>query len=605
MTASGGCTGGSGGDSSSVSQSRLALIGDLQKEESAKFASNNIRIEPFDISLTSPDAAPAVMITDSGWDIIAANRDMADAVYKMYHEGSGRIGRVVLYKPTSADVSKLMGMLGQEFVQPLLSEEDGGTQLSLWGVGKHLDGDIMTYAVIDTDSVSFIHDVTEGEGVKDKIDENRQGSVELTDESFDYFNEVCSDLNAWLAMDEDPNHMDEDPKYEENSSKINDMDKKLGRAENSLKGDKAASNLAEMAARYHSKLFYAIKGGSYAINNYIVAVHHFADESESDGGMDWYYIQQEGVFNGGTDYAGRQYKHGNYVSQIDGKEYWVGGAEVIEFVAYEYTSETYLTLHDGGNISNLAKEIVLTHAVPIAINNVTTHTTEHSFNIGGSAGWSGAGGFKAGADASLSFGYGYKSSETFDTHDVAASLSVGDSGISPKWTYKFKIPERGSPWTRLREGAELGHSTYTPWQMWAWGIPTRHRNAIHNFVLNFKPTIAGVYSRNSGSISPRIITERYGAEVYIVLPKPPLLAVEEKSFIFSDLNSSSTRIKAQGGWRFAVMDGSDWITATQSPGRLDIQVDKNTTGASRKGKIRVTSVAHETNFAEITVTQLK
>ncbi|MDO5563312.1 MAG: BACON domain-containing protein, partial [Synergistaceae bacterium] len=199
--------------------------------------------------------------------------------------------------------------------------------------------------------------------------------------------------------------------------------------------------------------------------------------------------------------------------------------------------------------------------------------------------------------------------KTFSTRDVEPSLTnLNNNGSELKWTYDFLAPQQNrsaGKWQRLYDGAVLGHSAFTPTNMWIWSVPTSKRNAYNSFNVTFVPTAESKLTRNSGSISPRTITVTgHGTTLSVNLPKPPLLAIEADTVSFGNAAESKTvRIGSQGGWSANVTSGSDWLSVTQNGKQLYVTVKGNTGSSARKGTINVTR-NNTTDKGVIAVTQL-
>lgn len=309
----------------------------------------------------------------------------------------------------------------------------------------------------------------------------------------------------------------------------------------------------------------------------------------------YYYIEQRGILDGSKHYekklAGYKYK-----SSLDGKEYRVLQGEVVDdyIKTYEITNK----------MTNTPTGLSLEgQPSPTAPNRDNTTTSSIGWNIGAGVSGGYKGGDSGGAEVSgtLSFGYSCTSTKTFNTKDVEPSLTnLNNDGSELKWTYKFLSPQqnrKAGKWQRLYDGAALGHSTFTPTNMWLWSIPTSQRDKGNSFEVTFLPTGESKLTRNSGSISPRTITKTDtttktdgGTKLTVNLPQPPLLAVETDTVSFGNAAESKTvRIGSQGGWSAKVTtDCAGWLSVTQNGKLLYITARGNAGNSARKGTIKVT-----------------
>lgn len=187
---------------------------------------------------------------------------------------------------------------------------------------------------------------------------------------------------------------------------------------------------------------------------------------------------------------------------------------------------------------------------------------------------------------------------------VAYATEGGGSvdGSMLTWTYEFaSASQNSSKWQRINEGARLGHSTFTPTNMWVWSVPTSGRpsgGASPSFDLTFTPTMESKLTRNSGSIPPRTLTNSGSVTMNIPLPMPPLLAVEESNLVFDNSSTTQTvNIGSQGVWTAKIKSGDSWIDIYEDTNQSKLGVtmkSQNTSGKPRSGEITVSNVCGET-----------
>lgn len=646
---SGGCGGGS--DHGDSGRAVLYTYGELPDGYEGVFASADIVCVAYD-DQTFPIGG-AILIAPGGIKNISSSDRFAQ-VLKENYDGNGHI---VLMSPTEADLTKLRSVLGIAKDNALLSglprdtsflgielEKDGDTHIFCHnqdidlfdgisdevseGIYAARSGDI--YEITSGDNLLGMTgsvDVIEGKGGRITADVNGitvncQG---LTDGTVGYI--VSGDTVCKYDIERDDSEDTGDAEAEFSSSDTataaanlrdwllagDNDDLAAGTlTENAPSGSlRAASNsqsdteknLIDLAKQYKIKLSNSDFRKSFVINQYIVACHIFENENSPTGGRDYYYIEQRGILDGSAKYN-KKWAGTKYTSSLNGKKYYVGQGEVADNYIKKYEITNVITDPPEGLSLDGPPS-------PTATNHDNTTTSSIGWNIGAGV----SGGYKWGSGGgaelagSLSFGYSCTSTKTFNTKDVEPSLTdLNNDGSKLKWTYDFLTPQQnksGGKWQRLYDGAALGHSTFTPTNMWIWSIPTEQRDKYSSFDVTLVPTAESKLTRNSGSISPRTITIRgTGTKLSVNLPKPPLLAIETNSVSFGNAAESKTvQIGSQGAWTAEVTEGSEWLGVTQSGRQLFITVSGNAGTSARKGAVTVTRNGTEESGV-IVVTQL-
>lgn len=474
---------------------------------------------------------------------------LTETITKAFGETRKR-GRFFLRKPSYAEIEMLRTSMGIEgFGFSSGDAEVQAPNLKFYGLGRTADGDVMEFICVDST------------GMEEKSYSSSAGetkTIVLSEDkvtSLDY-----STMFNWA-----------DKKDESFSfAAVNDVRK-----------ESAAKNIFEDAKSWTSTFSATWKEKSFQINTFIVAVHHFMNEDDPNGGNDFYYFKQENLHNGAPWYL-FDYVNGRYTSRLNGNSWGVNGAEVAD----NYMGDFLVKNYAGGN-----KYPETSSPHPQAINAETTHTSSstHSFSASVNAGYNPKG---VDAGGSLEYGYSASESKTFSTYDVEATLGTNAATGLVEWTYKYKRAERGNPWRTLTHPAALATSTYAPVQYWLWKANTADRNSFNSVIMEFKPMLRGTYSRNSGSISPEQteVSAHWRTHIELKGVQPPLLALENKLITCNKQEQTiETGIGSQGAWNFYfVGDKPSWISEIKRlGGKLYTVIQANDTGVIRNAEVRI------------------
>jgi hypothetical protein len=575
----------------SVTVRKIAVLGDPSEELRQFLTSDGIQVETFDEN--NPTAYPTVVITREKLAELVATADSIetdDIIRAIFDSDTDKVGHILLFRPDNSDIEKLGELLGESF-----------------GIMKTVDGAPLLYYALDKDEDDgFVRvlaqlDSSAAEDIIDTFEIVTSGDVSQSSEpsGSDETDEVEVTPAGGLSRDGLAKWLDGG--YED------------GRRKSVSRGaDDDRVNLVELAKSYKATfLFYpwdqigGVDGAnrkSIQTNVFVTSAHQFDDLEDAEGGRDWYYVMEDNLFDGTDDYH-KGYQSLYYRARILGSSYWIGGADVADQYFKEVEINHYLSLN---GLST--DDIVFTQAQPQAVNKETTTTLTTEWGMGATVG-AGYEDGKPKAEGSLSFNVGFSNSTSFNTPDVGIQMKYSASAKEPGWIYQYKGPERDTIHWKLIAPAELSHSIYSPKQSWIWGIPSKKRS-INSFKMTAKAIRACVLLRNSGTIWEDITGKSNNYDgtvpgVTIKLPQPPLLALEEKNFVFGRQESTkTTRIMAQGGWGATIKGGGgDWLKITTTPERLDIGVTDNDTGQNRTAELLITRTG-TTDTATITVTQL-
>lgn len=498
-----------------------------------------------------PDGFPGLQAGDLTKDPVLT---AVKRIYQAGLDGTSPRGHVLLLNPTKEMMSNLSAALGEVF--DISASTD--TRLLYYGRTRS-SGQVAVIGHVDSSTVPSTYGGTPSEGATPVIAEPRE-RVE------DYIS-----LKNWVM-------------------------ETTGRT--TVANGEDSKNLLKLAQTYVATLSSNLWGKAFKINNYLVAVHNFDGNGSTDG-QDWFYLHQENLLDGSGGGYTFERECCWWYSRINGK-YWVGGGDVVD----SYIEAAYIQ----NRLQNNDGSVILTEPSPTAINAQTTYTTSTTHSFGSSV----SGGFingKAQGQAALTYGYNCTDSKQFTTFDVNAALETNDKVA---WTYSYKGAEQSNPWYNLTHPAELSHSTYVPHQMWIWAFDTSRRPQHQTYNLYFAPRRAGVYTRNSGSISPAHVTQTGTMSLDIKLVQPPLLALEVNGLTFDrdgkETNGSKSYAFYNTQGAVTYQPNVTWLTASLASVDNKKQVaitgvQKNETGVARTGIVTLTR-SGTTDTVELTITQL-
>lgn len=369
---------------------------------------------------------------------------------------------------------------------------------------------------------------------------------------------------------------------ESENGKVEESDQILSK---SLAGASIKDNIAEIASMNCITLTNDNLGKSFVIKTYYTGVHTF-----QNGGDDYMYFRQECMIDGSGGYNG---------------PHWVGGAsrngECVDNYMKEFSVSTKL---DG---TALPDSFLALPPTPTSVNKTTSYSTQTNWGLAtdvkGSIGKKGSD-TEMGIEAGLSMNWGITDTRSWSVQDVEVFGASPSLGQEVKWTHKYAIPKQNracGKWQRIYEGANLGHSLYTPCHMWLWKIPSSRRSDNSSVTVSFNATKESMYTRNSGSIPPGTTSSSTSSSVKQSLVFPPTFALEKKELAVGKENSSYKIGVGYEGGDIILSSTVGWMSAIHDSDYIYITVSKNDTGAARGGVLKV---SHGSDKFEIKVNQL-
>lgn len=362
-------------------------------------------------------------------------------------------------------------------------------------------------------------------------------------------------------------------------------------------------NLAAMAKQHVVSKKFTLSGKPCTLNYYMISCHKYEGTS-TNGGEDWFFIQQYGILNGAPGYE--KYWAGTRVD-VNGDSWYVGQGEVcLKYVDY-YKMKNYIPLPSGAN--QIDAELI--YADPQAINGVTSYTVSEGIDIGGTVGFEAGvsgGDVEAKGSGSFSVGANFTSSYSFEVQDCTCKgISLSQNSSSAEWEYRFKRAAQNrsaGKWQRLHDPAALSCSVFSPLNSWVWKFDTNKRDIYKSFTSTMEIGIMNTISRYSGSQSPKHIAGTGGTNstsFNITFNMPPLLGVDTKSLMFDkEGGTQKFNIAVQGTWSLKIKGAPSWIRADQSGGtgehtEVFISTDENQGKKERQAILqiyRVKDAAH-------------
>jgi hypothetical protein len=373
-------------------------------------------------------------------------------------------------------------------------------------------------------------------------------------------------------------------------------------ARKALSSDSSTDDLATMAKQHLITKNFTLLGKPCSLTYYMVSCHKFVG-TDSDGGEDWFFIQQNAILNGGEGYD----KHKAHTRiKVNGESWYVGEGDVcLNYIDY-YKMQNYLSTNDQNQV-----DADLVYVAPQSINNVTTCTVSEDVSVSGTAGFEGGTNELKGT-ASFSCKAGFSNSYSFQIQDCTCKgTSLSKDNASAEWVYSFKRASQNraaGKWQHLYEPADLARSTFSPVNTWVWKFDTKNRKTYKSFTSNFQIGIMNTISRYSGSQSPKDISGgNANNSVEITLNMPPLLCVNTGNLIFD--NEGGTReleIASQGSWSLEFKDQPGWIRANTTEGSgkdttIYISVDPNTAAKERLATLQIYRMNGNTRIDDVSV----
>lgn len=194
------------------------------------------------------------------------------------------------------------------------------------------------------------------------------------------------------------------------------------------------------------------KANTYAINVTIYAAHSLAD------GSDYYYIEQEGVYNFNNSYFGiYRYNYEGAYSKVE------------ELYCSDLVTDCYLGIDP--------KYVDIMRLAPQTTEGESSITSGISWNLGGGVSVS-----QGGASVSFEGGISVNNSRSFSVNAVSVYNQCADNGSNAKWEYLLQKTDSSFAFfdygqVNLIPASNSGHTTFTPFNQWIWRVLPEGRPA--------------------------------------------------------------------------------------------------------------------------------
>lgn len=204
----------------------------------------------------------------------------------------------------------------------------------------------------------------------------------------------------------------------------------------------SGNDLTQLAAAFVDQSNFTWWGNNYQIVHYIYGCHSI------DTNNDWFYVQQQCVFNGGGAYTGK-------------KTWYMGAACDVE---YYYMDTIELDSYMKGYDNNPAA-VGMQQSSPQTANNTETVTSGVSFDIGGKVSIG-----SSGPSAEISGGVSISNSRTVTIKDCNAINKSNDRENNAHWLYQFKRCDTIAYflYAGLTDPPSLAVNTFQPLNQWIW-----------------------------------------------------------------------------------------------------------------------------------------
>lgn len=203
-----------------------------------------------------------------------------------------------------------------------------------------------------------------------------------------------------------------------------------------------SSELTQLAAAFVRKDNFTDSGNNYQVTHYIWGCHSY------DTDDDWFFVQQQCVFNGSGAYKGRTTRHSGQWHDL------VAG--YMDKIELDATVDGYEQYTD---------DVGMMQSTPATVNGVATLTSGISWNIGGKVGVN-----KTGPSAEISGGVTVSSSRTVSVSDCRVVNMSNDRGNNARWIYQFNRCDSVSDflYAEITNPPSLSVSSFQPLNQWVW-----------------------------------------------------------------------------------------------------------------------------------------
>jgi len=262
------------------------------------------------------------------------------------------------------------------------------------------------------------------------------------------------------------------------------------------------NQLTQLASAFIDQRNFSEFGNRYQVSHFIYSFHSIVT------GEDWFYIQQQGIFNGSGAYGGKKL---NNKTQNNG--------EATSWYMDTIDINTFVKEFKGNSA-----DVGLLNPSPQTANNEEKVSSSISYDVGGDVSLD-----TGGPSGKLKGGVSVSNSRSFKVQDVTVNNLCLDDFNNAHWVYAFKRCTTNMPFlvSFLVGPPELSVSSFQPVNQWIWRFSPDVRKQKPNmhvtFRVNLVSTVAHTYPLipwiTSADHSPLIGTL---FEYDLALPVPPV-----------------------------------------------------------------------------------
>jgi hypothetical protein len=318
---------------------------------------------------------------------------------------------IILVQATAEQITSFgLQFIGDSFTYNL---PDGMTYAEVYAVDMEEGGDIWQWSL-------YPPDLTNDEDGEDSEAEQESRLGELID---------------WM---------------QENSERMEsaEAEEALENAKSAIAAGATTSNdLTQLASAFVEQSNFSYCGNRYQIAHFVYSCHSYAT------GEDWFYVQQQCVFNGSGAYKAKEVK-----SNQERKGWYMDNIEI----------DTTMQGYDDN-----AAAVGMLQSNPETANNVETVTSGVSFTIGGDVGVS-----STGPSGKISGGVTINNSKTISVKDCEVVNKSNDRTNNAHWNYIFKRCNTIGYmlYAALTDPPKLSVNSFQPVNQWIWRTAAEVRN---------------------------------------------------------------------------------------------------------------------------------
>jgi hypothetical protein len=327
-----------------------------------------------------------------------------------------------------------------------------------------------------------------------------------------------------------------------------------------------SQEMTEWVKGYNSTFHLALGSNIYQFSYWIWAVHDFASRA------DWFYVVQDAQLNPSGLY--KPYKV---------KTWYGAGYDVKEWYIYSYVMDNWMVgLKDPA--------VTLLRPSPPTTTTKTEITTGMDWDFTGNLGFEGT---KPTGNVGVKLSI--KNEKTIEVPECEVYNKSLDNGQNSKWLYQFKVVPHHIYYyyVGFDSPSTLQISLFQPINQWLWRFSEEVRDNPGAKSFTAKFTTDSVSSRGKDIAAYWLSSYvhehvQHDWTLSVSLPYPPVLMVDKSLSLSKAGQSYAMDIGVGRDW--TAHTDQDWCRVEPASGtgdmtRVNITVDENTTGASRKAII--------------------